>query len=662
MKKQVYSAVILLSLATPALVVAADNTTEVHGSVEAGVRGVAVNGNEARFNEFRDIDDGVTGSIQLDALKGAYHFQFDADKIGEDDQFFQLKGGEYGNFKYKFIYDEIVHNYGFDAITPYSGLGTSRVTLSADTADITTWTHFDSKVNHKRYGGELEVSLHSPYFVKFGIERREQDGLRPYTVHRPSDAEVPEPISNSTDNFNLQAGYGGESLTASISGSLSSFNNDNKFMATATPDADDNYTIFSQDNDYSKLAANLTWRNLPVSSVFSAAASYANLENSYTAGDINLNATNLNPEWTTLNSRTFDGDIDYTSVSVALSSNPINNLDTKIYYNYLERDNGSSAIYYDATHDNRAELLSYDKNTVGIDVGYKLPVKTKLEAGYEYLKIDRSTPDGSNEYPTNETKDKSAYVQLKNSTLDWLTAKVRYKHLKRDSDELENPTPFYYQDQSSDEWKLGLALYPMDQLDLGLDYTYKNTDYDYAIDTRTDDTRHSLYLDGVWHVIGKATLSGFIGYETVETDANRVTDNTVQTTPLYAQTIDDDFWTYGLVANVPNVVDKLTLNVSWQYQKSDGSVDFDNSLTGTTYENITESDDYTKKLLEAKAIYALSSSLEMTLGYIYEKYEYSDISINNFSYTAVAGDYYGGVYAFPNYEANIGYLAVKYGF
>lgn len=667
MKNKVYSAVIFLLLATPVLVVAADGNTEMHGTIELGVLGGHINGNEARFQEYRDMEDGVVGGVQIDVLKGTYYLQMDAENPNADDQSFQLKGGAYDNFKYKFYYDEIVHNYGFDAITPYSGLGTNHAILSGDITyvnpDISTWTHFDSKVNHKSYGGELEISLHSPYFVNIGAERREQTGLRPYTSHRPEDTEVPEPISTTTDNFHVKAGYRGESLTTSVSGYLSSFNNDINYMSTDTPavdsNPDDNYNIHSQDNDYRRLAADLTLRNLPMGSVLSAGASFSNLNTSYTASDIGLNALNLNNEWDTLNSRIFDGDIDHTSCSLALSSKPWHNLTTRIYYNYLERDNNSSAIYY-GSGDNRTELLSYKKNMAGIDIGYRLPYKTKLAAGYEYLNMHRSTPSGEG-HPTNSTTDNSLYVQFKNSGLDWLATKVRYKYASRDSDALEAPTPFYYQDQSSNEWKLSFELYPVDRFDLGLDFAYKDIDYDYAVDTRTNDTRKSVYLDAVWHIYGKAALSGFIGFETVETDANRVTDD--DPAPIYAQTVDDKFWTYGLAVNIPDLVDNLTFNISWQYQKSDGAIIYDNSLTGTAFENIAEADDYTKKKLEAKAIYALTSSWNLTLGYIYEKYEYNDIYTANFPATYSWDEqFYSGMFAFTDYEANIGYLMLKYSF
>jgi hypothetical protein len=163
-----------------------------------------------------------------------------------------------------------------------------------------------------------------------------------------------------------------------------------------------------------------------------------------------------------------------------------------------------------------------------------------------------------------------------------------------------------------------------------------------------------------WHTFRKATISAFVGFESTETDANRITD--LENDTVYAQTVDDDFWTYGVALNVPDVINKLSLNLSWQYQKSDGSVNFDNSLTGTSLVNIDESDDYSKKTFEAKAIYAIDPKLLLTVGYLYESFEYSDIAFANYQYILNNSDYYSGAYYDQDYIANVGYVTLTYKF
>jgi MtrB/PioB family decaheme-associated outer membrane protein len=686
MIKKVYNMVLLLSLAAPALAVASD--AEIHGLVEAGIQGVDVDSsNSAKFQEYRDVDDGFIGMFKLDVLKDDYFLKVNAENPGLDDQAFDLGGGQYGKFKYDFYYDEMPHNYSFNARSFYSGLGSNRLILpappgSAFETSTDTWNIFDYSVQHKKYGGEIEASLGSPFFFSVGVERREQDGTRPFSARRfPSFAvlEFPEPISYATDNLNLKTGYLGENISVLISGFISSFENDNKFLTYETFNNVDQNVVLEPDNDFSKVAADFSWRSLPLHSTLALTGSYANLSSDVSADEINVNANTIDV-FDDLNQTTFDGDIDYYSFSTALVSMPIGKLDTRLYYRYLQKDNNSSRIFYDDEDgDNAKELLSFDKNTAGIEAGYRLPFRTKVDAGYEYENIDRSTsapafidaPETFYRYDNPEsTTNDTFFIKLKNSSLDWLTAKLKYKHLERDSDFTGVYDPynnlgvirFDAANKTMDEVKLGFELYPIDRLDIGLDFTYQKNDYDNNRETRTDDERKNVYLDMAWRAYKKITLSAFVGYESTETDANRIEDLEFDLTPVYAQTVDDDFWTYGIALDIPDIIYKLSLNFSWQYQKSDGSVKFDNSLTGTSLVNIDDSDDYTKKTFEAKATYEFDPRLIMTVGYLYEDYEYSDLAYANYQFIVNNSDYYSGVYFDQNYTANVGYLTMTYKF
>jgi MtrB/PioB family decaheme-associated outer membrane protein len=692
--KKLYCKVLLLLFAVPAAA-AAEGEVQVHGKVEAGLQGVDIeSNNSAKFQEYRDVDDGFIGMFELDVLKSDYFLKLDAVHPGLDDQAIDLKGGRYGDFKYKLYYDEMPHNYSFNSLSFYRGLGTNQLVVPADPlatppnsfeTSTATWTPFDYSVQHKKYGGDFKLSLHSPFYVTVGAERREQDGTRPFSVRE--NIEAPLPVSYATNNLSVKTGYLGKTISTSLTGMLSSFENDNKFLLWDDPSPTSAATILQNsvldpDNDFGKLTADFSWRELPLKSTLAMAASYANLSNSVSAEEVNLNSRTLTgadlTDFNRLNRRTFDGDIDYMTFSIAAVSMPLAKLDTKIYYNYLDKDNDSSRIFYNATQgDNAKELLSYQKDTAGIDVGYRLPQRTKVDGGYEYENVDRSTrspafTSGTEtvyryDNPESTTND-IFFLKFKNSTLSWLTANLKYKHLERDSDftGIYNPyrergvIRFDAANKDMDEVKLGFELYTFSWLDIGVDFTYQNNDYDNNRETRTDDERKNVYLDLAWHTVLKATVSAFVGFENTETDANRITN--LQEETVYAQTVDDDFWTYGLALNIPNVVYKLSLNFAWQYQKSDGEINFDNSITNTSLVDIKDSDDYAKKTFEAKAVYAIDPKLSMTVGYLYEDYEYSDVAYANYQYILNNSDYYSGTFFDQNYTANVGYVLLAYKF
>ncbi|WP_028318187.1 MtrB/PioB family outer membrane beta-barrel protein [Desulfobulbus elongatus] len=696
MIKKVCTALSLLPFAALPVSAGAEEEAFVYrGVIEAGVQGVDVDSNNsAKFQEYRDLDDGFIGSLQFDALKGSYFFQLDAANPGLDDQSLDVHGGRYGKFKYNLYFDEMPHNYSFNARSFYRGLGTNHLVVPADpTANppnsfetsTDTWSVFDYSVQHKKYGGEVEVSLATPYYITFGVERREQDGMRPYSVRE--NIEAPQPISYTTDNLNLKAGYLGKTFSASISGYISSFDNDYKYLLWDDPSPTGNSmanvtqnAVTDPDNNFSKLAADFSWRGLPLKSALAMSASYANLSNSVSANEINVNSATM-AEFDRLNRTNFDGDIDYTNFSAVLVSEPVEKLDTRLYYRYLERENNSSRIFYSTGEgDNARELLSYDKNTAGAELGYRLPYRTKANVGYEYENIDRSTPlpafvEAPETYyrydkPESTTND-TFFAKLKNNWLGWLSASIKYKHLKRDSDfsglvydpyQNVGVIRFDAANKTMDEVKLGFEFSPFDRLDFGVDCTYQMNDYDNSRESRTDDERKNIYFDVAWRFFKKATLSGFVGFEHTETDANRITNLEDDLAPVYAQYVDDDYWTYGLALTLPDIVDKLTFKISWQYQKSDGSVEYNNSLTGTDLVNIEDSDDYTKQTLEARAIYAFDANWSVTVGYLYEKFKFSDIAYANYQYILDNSDYYSGVYYDQNYTANLGYVILSYKF
>jgi len=113
------------------------------------------------------------------------------------------------------------------------------------------------------------------------------------------------------------------------------------------------------------------------------------------------------------------------------------------------------------------------------------------------------------------------------------------------------------------------------------------------------------------------------------------------------------------LANVPLVKDKLDFAASWNYQKSDGEGLF--SSTGKTLVDIAASDDYTKSTLEIKAIYHVAKQLEVILGYLYEKLDYSDDQWNKYKY-APAASFLSGAYSDVDYDINVGYVKMKYSF
>lgn len=122
--------------------------------------------------------------------------------------------------------------------------------------------------------------------------------------------------------------------------------------------------------------------------MLAVSGSFAHLTNDVNLTDIALSVA----DFPNLNRTKFNGDIDYTNASIALTSQPLVKLDSKIYYRYTNKDNNSSVITFGDPADpstNADLLMSYQQDDAGVDLSYRLPYKTKAEVGYEYLKKAR---------------------------------------------------------------------------------------------------------------------------------------------------------------------------------------------------------------------------------------------------------------------------------
>ena len=99
----------ILSLAPWWNAIAQERT--VTGEVSFTPAEVNIKGNRAKFNEYRDLRDGVYGHIGLHYDTEKTYLDFRADDIGSRDQKVELGGGKRGSYSYSLDYDEIPHNF-----------------------------------------------------------------------------------------------------------------------------------------------------------------------------------------------------------------------------------------------------------------------------------------------------------------------------------------------------------------------------------------------------------------------------------------------------------------------------------------------------------------------------------------------------------------------
>ncbi len=676
MKTKIIISALMICLVPFSYAFPQDNKT-IEG--EIGVTGVWLGlhgkeGGKAKFTEYRDLreDGAVFGRARFNLDTDKYFLDVNVGDFAYDTQYYTVDGGMWGKFKFNLFYDEIPHNITFDARTPFVGAGHSAL-LGPPNINFPLWNTFDYSTLRHQYGGGFKVDVMRPFFLDFAFERENRKGIKPTGAAPTSPSgigfEIPEPVDYVTNNLKVSLGYSKKPLFLSLNYIHSDFNNSNSELFLPANFNAPNVFSLPPDNTYDKGAFKGAV-SLPFNSRFSTNVGFARGRSDTSAV---LFAVPTPSGYT--------GKVDNVNYDFTLTSNPVRFLDVKAYHKYYKRFNKSD----DPT--GVADIfLNYKTWTSGGELGFRLPAQFYLSGGYKYVKTERykrGETDPAEILPFN--MDNILFADLKWSGVDFLEARVGYENLDRDvhyrtADSYGNPAKrFAYAAQNRDTVKGTIDIFPLDNLNLGLEYRYMNTNYSDTLLGLRRDKRHELDLS-VDYKIGK--VAKVYGYG----DYGWMRFNQWQTASGLPWDGDqwDKTWGYGVGAEFYVIPKKLTLIFQHDFLKSNGSVDFalnnglfalaNTGLSGIGANNdnidITRWDDYKLYSFSIKAVYSFTKSLTAMVGYAYERFWYSDAQLNNYQFVnppggPVAGNngaYLTGAYKDQSYRANLIFGGLSYKF
>ena len=313
-------------------------------------------------------------------------------------------------------------------------------------------------------------------------------------------------------------------------------------------------------------------------------------------------------------------------------------------------------------------------------MGIRFPLSFYLIGGYKYVKTSREDvgeTDPAAVLPFN--RDNIYSVELKWSGLDFMDARVGYEKFDRDAQYRTSESAvapdrkFSYGAQNRNSYKATLDIFPLENLNLGFEYVYRNTDYTDTTYGLLKDTRHELNISADYRVGKIAKLYAYADYEFMRFDQlqNVTGVGTAEVKPK------DKGYGYGVGAEVYVIPKTLTLIFQHDYLKSNGSVDFtynDSALfanagiAGANNDTIDifNWDDYTLYSFTTKAVYNFTKSLTAFIGYGYERFKYSDAQLNSYQYVPATagtnGAYLTGAYKDQSYSAHLVFAGVTYKF
>ncbi len=683
----------------------------------------------AKLMEFRDLSGGAFGSFDLRSRSKRFYFDGYGENLGREDMYFNLAGEMYNQFKYRVYGDWLTHNFAFGpygAQTPYINPGSTNLTLFSNSPttlrNTTEWTSFDFSNDRRNIGATFEFNLKSAWYFLIDANQVRQEGINKVDAAAlgtsPGNGfiDLPYPVDFTTRNVSGELGYQKSRGHFSIHWTQSNFNNDNLFLNFQNPffGFGSDTATFAPGNHYMRISANGMLQQLPLHSTLSGRVTYDRATDNQAMIPAVLNASGSSALFPTNPSEPlYHGEVENTTAHVSFASSPARHWETRAYYNFYRRTNQSTDVVFQvltsglvcfaqsttsATALNapcEGERYQYTKHNPGIEAEYRITSGDRISAGFDYLDTDR------NRFDANATREKKLFVQWSNSSLASLEARLKYQYLQRRSDFQTDNAGFNANDQfylerfnrSFDVSNLNQHLIkanfdwtPVALLDFGFEAYYKKNNYKNLTLGRLNDRRKEFYAGVSYGDPSKfqATLFGdveYINYDSFHRTVNASSpcapsapncfDPGTAPTPTafnWGSQLRDRNWTIELGVEWP-LTSRLLFKGSALVQETKGGVDFqsetlESGVPAALLFPINAYDNTRRRSINPYVTY-LIWQIELSAGYAFDKYSYTDDQFSGYQYTIGSGattSYLTGIYAFPAYRAHIAYGSMRYRF
>ena len=685
---------VLIATATPLCVVAADDSASIDTSqwkckycvVEEGWRGELDLGlgnlsmNSFKFGEYNGINESgvffITNANLSYRDPDASYLDLSASDLGLDSRSLTIEGGQQGKYDLFLEYNEIPHYISSTAVTPYTGSGTSSLTLPGWVPSGTTGSmpglaaslkNIDLETQRKRLGVGLSLSTDSHWNYDINFRHDTKEGTRRIAgAFFLNTAQLVQPVDYVTDEMDVSVSYATRKLQASLSYYGSVFSNNNKSL--------------TWDNAYT--AAGSGQLALPPDNQFNQimlSAGYNLTEKNHLSGDIAFGRMEQNEALlaATLNSSVVDptpGTVPLTTAT-GTSNATINTLDAKLRLvsalskdfklnstvSYNDRDNTTPRSIYDlVTTDilvtGQPTNLPYSttKSKIKLNADYRQNSRTKLAAGYDIDILERTFQD------IEKTTEQTLWGRIRTRTIDKYFVELKIAQTRRDASTVAvvNPSEntllrkYNMADRTRDTLGLHINVTPDPRYTIALNLDFSDSEYDKSTLGLTDSSEYSLSGDISTMLDEDTFLNAFVGYEIVKsTQAGSQTFSSAD----WIASNDDTFDNIGLGLTHVLIDDKLDIGADISRSRSTGKIAI--SGTGSPLPDLKTSRD----TLKLYANYHLQEMITLRADYWYEHYSSRDWALDGVSPNTIPNALTLGEQS-PAYNVHVIMVSARYKF
>jgi len=524
------------------------------------------------YNGLNKENGSLIGNLQWqDFNRGNSFWQGYVSNIGLDTREGELRWGDPGNFTLTAGFDSQLQVSNDEGRTPFSG--GSHKTLPEDWVSglaTSDWTNlnkslhgFDQELKRERVYLDLDYRLSEHWSFNTGLSYEEKTGNQDvagaiYLDSSSADSVLlNQPIDYRTSEFEAGLSYSGERLNVTGQLTYSDFDNQDDSLTWQNPYSAYNPNVrypagigglgLAPDND--QLGGRITGQYLFSPTIrLQVDGSYARASQDQNYLDYSANPALL--VTVPLPRNNYDGEVDTSTLNTRLLLNPLPKLSAELYYKYRDRDYdaardgyqyirgdganqpGTAWTVYNTNHDYRSEMP-------GIEVAYRLPLRSRLSFDYQYEEVTRKNA------PVEKTEEDRYTLGYRIQPWSNFTARLELSYADRAADtyqwaqdyyalldtELINATPdteryinhpelMKYYMANRDQWqsKADFTFLPADQWNLNLNLQWRDDDYDASDLGLTSAEWYSGNASATYAVSDTLSATVYGGYDYYKTE------------------------------------------------------------------------------------------------------------------------------------------------
>lgn len=636
--------------------------------------------------------------------------------------------GRWGSFSLSVNYAQLPHYQFNDGRTPFNGSGSPNQTLPANwtgassTAGFTELTSSLKQVNidtqRDRFTSGFEWQLNQTWQLMSEFRHETKQGNRALgaifgtTGGNPRGSIVSRPIDYQTDELTVGLSYANQSSQYNISYGVMQFSNNNKTLRFQNPFNHPQWTqganfsdgaigqiALEPDNNSSQFSFSGT-RSFSSATRLSGSVISTKLEQN----DSFLPYSSVIAAATPLPRAGLSGRVDSLTANLNFSTRLSSRSTLRLRYNYRDRDNKTPQETYlriagDAgpqgsllssqARINRTYDLERDK--LSAEVNYRFAGKTRLSAGYEFEKTDRSMVD------VTTTEEDTGFIKVNFAPSSTSSGSIKLSRSERDASNYDSTVPFvmghnpdyvatlvgnqlfendpllrrfHLTERNRDELSASMNFYPTDEIGLSLLAKLADDDYPEVKIGLQESEKRSLAADLSFTPAANWMVSVYYNYDNyTNQQTGFARRGGGRPTPFYPESVrdpannwsvqsEDNVHTFGAGIDWKLMGKRLDLSLDINY--TDAQTETDPFSAGTPFLPLPDVNTEIGTI-SLTSNYQLQPGRELSFGYVYERYQSDDWSLDGAGINTLSNILLLGNQS-PEYAAHIFQVSLIFSF